>query len=76
MVVSRGAVHGEAGVQRFGPSGQAVDVVAHLVVGQASGGLGGGLPAEVDLLSSGDELFVHFGEPVEGSAIWFNPLRL
>jgi hypothetical protein len=45
------------------------------VVGQASGGPCGELPAEVDLLSSGDGLFVHFGEPVEGPATWCRPLR-
>ena len=59
------AVDREAGAQRVGVGGEGVDVVPERVIGQGPGGLGGELPAEVDLLPVGDELVVHLGEPVE-----------
>jgi hypothetical protein len=59
------AVDREASVQRGGVGGEGVDVVADGVIGQWPGGLGGELPAEVDVLPTGGELVVHLGEPVE-----------
>jgi hypothetical protein len=59
------AVDREAGVQGL-RIGEGVDVVADGVAGQLLGGLGGELPAEVDLFPPGDELVVDLGEPVEG----------
>src|SRR5271165_367568 len=55
----------EAGVQHRGVAGESVDVMPDRVAGQGPGGLGGELPAEVDLFPAGDELVVDFGEPVE-----------
>ena len=59
------AVDREACVQGFG-IGEGVNVVPDRVVGQWPGGLGGELPAEVDLFPPGGELVVDLGEPIEG----------
>ncbi|MGN9908948.1 hypothetical protein ACTMTJ_15500 [Phytohabitans sp. LJ34] len=60
------AVPLEAAVQGLRVAGEGVDVVADGVVGQPLGGLGGELPAKVDVFPSPDELFVELVDAVEG----------
>src|SRR6516164_4085782 len=59
------AVDREAGVQRLGTGGQGIDVMLDGVAWQFLGGLGGELPAEVDVFPPLGELVVDLGEPVE-----------